>query len=64
MKKTEYFMVQTLYNQLPNGLVRVKKLRDDFISNSSIEKVADESIETTFLPATNEMIFIITLTYY
>ena len=64
MKKTEYFMHQVAYNELRTGLARVKKMRDTFISNNSIEKIVDESIKTTYMAAGNQMIFIITLTYF
>lgn len=64
MKKTEYFMHQVAYNQLSAGLTKVKQMRDTFISDNSIEKIVDESIKTTFMAAGNQMVFVITLTYY
>lgn len=64
MKKTEYFMHQVAYNQLAIGLEKVKQMRDTFISKNSIEKIVDERVKTTFMPPGNQMIFIITLTYY
>lgn len=57
-------MHQVAYNELRTGLARVKKMRDTFISNNSIEKIVDESIKTTYMAAGNQMIFIITLTYF
>lgn len=64
MKKTEYFMYQIAHNQWQQGLNKVKELRDNFIDNSSIEKIVDEDLDVTFIAAGNQINFVIKLTYY
>ena len=63
MKKTEYFIYQIGYNQWQQALNKVKELRDNFISNNSIEKIIDENIIITPV-AGNQVNYLIKLTYY
>ena len=57
-------MHQVAYNQWQQGLNKVKELRDNFISNSSIEKIIDEDLDVTFIAAGNQINLVIKLTYY
>jgi hypothetical protein len=63
MKKTEYFMHQLSYNQWQQALNQVKKMRDEFISSNTIEKIIDEDIKITMV-AGNQVNYVIKLTYY
>jgi hypothetical protein len=64
MKKTEYFIHQVSYNQYKQGLDKVKEIRDNFISSTSIEKIVEEDIIITPVHNGNQTNFIIKLTYY
>lgn len=56
-------MHQVAYNQGLQALDKVKELRDNFISNNSIEKIIDENIIITPV-AGNQVNYVIKLTYY
>lgn len=57
-------MNQVAYNQWQQGLNKVKELRDNFISSSTIEKIVDEDLDVTFIAPGNQINLVIKLTYY
>lgn len=56
-------MHQLAYNQWQQALTQVKKMRDEFISSNTIEKIIDEDIKITMV-AGNQVNYVIKLTYY